>query len=127
LDVVAVVLWVGAGGFLGVNARYLLGGWNATRYGTLFPLGTFVINITGSFRLGFFLTLAQERLIISPNARLFFAVGFVGAYTTFSTFEYESMLLLQDRELVLALFNVLDSVLSGGVAVLGGIILASLI
>jgi fluoride exporter len=125
LDVVAAVLWVGVGGFLGANARYLLGGWIASRYGTLFPLGTFVINITGSFILGFFLTLAQERLIVNPNARLFFAVGFVGAYTTFSTFEYESIRLLQNRELFFGLVNVVGSILTGALAVLGGIALAS--
>jgi len=122
---VAAVLWVGLGGFLGANARYLLGGWIAARYGTLFPLGTFVINVTGSFILGFFLTLAQERVLIHPNVRLLFAVGFVGAYTTFSTFEYESMRLLQDGELLWALINLVGSVLTGSVAVLAGIILAS--
>ena len=121
----AAVLWVGLGGFLGANARYLLGGWIAARYGTLFPLGTFVINVTGSFILGFFLTLAQERVLIHPNVRLLFAVGFVGAYTTFSTFEYESMRLLQDGELLWALINLVGSVLTGSVAVLVGIILAS--
>lgn len=121
----AAVLWVGLGGFLGANARYLLGGWIAARYGTLFPLGTFVINVTGSFILGFFLTLAQERVLIHPNVRLLFAVGFVGAYTTFSTFEYESMRLLQDGELLWSLVNLVGSVLTGGVAVLAGIILAS--
>ena len=116
---------MGLGGFLGANARYLLGGWIAARYGTLFPLGTFVINVTGSFILGFFLTLAQERVLIHPNVRLLFAVGFVGAYTTFSTFEYESMRLLQDGELLWSLVNLVGSVLTGGVAVLAGIILAS--
>lgn len=119
------VLWVGLGGFLGANARYLLSGWIAARYGTLFPLGTFVINVTGSFILGLFLTLAQERVLIHPNIRLMFAVGFVGAYTTFSTFEYESLRLIQDGEFFWAILNIFGSVLTGGVAALAGVLLAT--
>ena len=92
------IWWVGLGGFLGANARYLLGGFISQRWGTVFPLGTFVINVTGSFILGFFLAYAQDRPWLEPSARLTFAVGFVGAYTTFSTFEYETMRLIQQRE-----------------------------
>ncbi len=92
------IWWVGLGGFLGANARYLLGGFISERWGAVFPYGTFVINITGSFILGFFMAYAQDRPWVEPGARLLFAVGFVGAYTTFSTFEYETMRLLQERE-----------------------------
>ena len=117
------ILWVGLGGFLGANARYLLGGVISERWGGIFPWGTFVINITGSFILGFFLAFAQERPWVQPNFRLLFAVGFVGGYTTFSTFTYESVRLAQDGELLLAMANVIGSVLTGGVAVMAGIIL----
>ena len=119
------VLWVGLGGFLGANARYLLGGWAASRLGIAFPYGTFIINVTGSFILGFFLAFAQERPWVAPSARLLFAVGFVGAYTTFSTFEYESLRLLQDGELLLAAAYVIGSVLIGGVAGVAGIALGN--
>ncbi len=119
----AAVLWVGLGGFLGANARYLLGGWVASRYGAAFPYGTFVINVTGSFILGFFLAFAQDRVWVAPSARLLFAVGFVGAYTTFSTFEYESVRLLQDREMLLAAVYLFGSVLTGGVATIAGMAL----
>jgi CrcB protein len=94
------LLWVGVGGFLGANARYLLSGWVASRLGSAFPYGTLVINVTGSFILGFFLAFAEDRLWVAPSARLLFAVGFVGAYTTFSTFEYESIHLLQNHEIL---------------------------
>jgi fluoride exporter len=121
----AAVLWVGLGGFFGANARYLLGGWIASRLGVGFPYGTYVINVTGSFVLGFFLAFAQDRAWVAPSARLMFAVGFVGAYTTFSTFEYESIRLLQDEELLLAAMYLIGSVVSGGVAAIAGIALGS--
>ena len=116
-------LWVGLGGFLGANARYILGGIVSERWGTIFPLGTFVINVTGCFILGFFMAFAQERPWVNPNARLMFAVGFVGAYTTFSTYSYESIRLIQEREILLAMMNLVGSVLAGGIAVVAGMIL----
>ena len=117
------IWWVGLGGFLGANARYLLGGYISDRWGAVFPLGTFVINVTGSFILGFFMAYAQERPWVAPGARLLFAVGFVGAYTTFSTFEYETMRLIQERELMLATLNIVGSLLSGTIAVFAGLAL----
>jgi fluoride exporter len=119
------MLWVGLGGFVGANARYLLGGWVASRFGATFPYGTYVINISGSFILGFFLTFAEDRAWVAPSLRLLFAVGFVGAYTTFSTFEYESIRLLQERELLLAGLYLIGSVLTGGIAVVLGMALGS--
>ena len=117
------IFWVGLGGFLGANARYLMGGLIAERWGTTFPWATFVINVTGSFILGFFLAFAEDRPWVNPGSRLLFAVGFVGAYTTFSTFTYESIRLIQEGELLLAMGNLIGSVLAGGVAVLAGIML----
>src|SRR5579871_2174316 len=97
------IWWVGLGGFLGANARYLLGTFISERWGAAFPYGTFVINVTGSFILGFFMAYVQDRQWLEPNIRLLFAVGFVGAYTTFSTFEYETMRLMQQGEMMLAM------------------------
>src|ERR1700736_6438739 len=111
------IWWVGLGGFLGANARYLLGGYISERWGTVFPLGTFLINVSGSFILGFFMAYAQERPWVAPGARLMFAVGFVGAYTTFSTFEYETMRLIQERAMMLPMLNIFGSLLTGAVAV----------
>ncbi len=121
----AAMLWVGLGGFVGANARYLLSGWVASRFGATFPYGTYLINVTGSFILGFFLAFAEDRVWIAPSLRLLFAVGFVGAYTTFSTFEYESIRLLQERELLLAGLYLIGSVLTGGIAVVLGMALGS--
>lgn len=117
------ILWVGLGGFLGANARYLLGGVIAERWGTVFPWATFAINVSGSFILGLFLALAEDRPWMHPSSRLMFAVGFVGAYTTFSTFEYESIRLLQEGEMLLAFANIAGSVMAGLFAVFAGIAL----
>lgn len=120
-------LIIGIGGFLGANARYLLGGWIAERYGTSFPYGTMVINMSGSFVIGFFLVLISERFIIHPNWRLFFAIGFLGAYTTFSTFSFETFALIQQRSFFLALTNMAGSIVLGQLAVVAGMILARLL
>jgi fluoride exporter len=121
------VLFVALGGAIGSAARYLVGGWFAARFGAAFPYETFVINVTGSFIVGFFLAYAQERVSLSPYWRLFFAVGLVGGYTTFSTFEYESIRLLQDGEMLMAAVYLIGSVVTGGVAAIAGIALGSLI
>ena len=88
------VLLVAVGGAIGSVTRYLVGGWIAARLGSAFPYGTFAINVTASFIIGFFLAFSQERVSLNPNWRLFVAVGFVGGYSTFSTFEYEGIRLL---------------------------------
>jgi hypothetical protein len=80
--------------------------------------------VTGSFALGFFLTLATERAQFGPHLRLAIAVGFLGAYTTFSTFEYETLRLSEERGFALALLNVILSVVVGFAAVWGGMALA---
>jgi len=121
------VLFVALGGAIGSVARYLLGGWFAARFGAAFPYGTFVINVTGSFIIGLFLAYAQDRVSLSPYWRLFFAVGFVGGYTTFSTFEYESVRLFQDGEMLLGALYLMGSVVTGGVAAIAGIALGSYI
>ena len=117
-------LAVATGGALGACLRYYIGGFVLARTTTPFPLATFIINVSGSFIIGFFLTLATERVIVSPHIRLAVAVGFVGAYTTFSTFEYETIRLTEEGHGLHALLNVVLSVVVGFVAVWGGIALA---
>ena len=99
----------------------------AQRYGTEFPWGTLFINTSGSFVLGLFATLATERVGISPSARLVVAIGFIGAYTTFSTFEYETFGLVESRSWLIAMSNVLGSVFLGLLAVWLGARIARLI
>jgi len=118
------IIVVALGGALGAVARYWLGGLLSSRWPMQFPLGTFVINVTGSFIIGFFLTLVGQRIAIHPNWRLLIAVGFVGAYTTFSTFEYETLKLLEEGNVLSAALNVFLSLAAGFVAVWLGVILA---
>jgi CrcB protein len=124
VDTLTKYLAVAAGGALGAVARYFLGGTVLSRVASPFPTATFVINVTGSFILGFFLTMVTERAEFSPHLRLAVAVGFVGAYTTFSTFEYETLRLSEERGMALALLNVILSVVVGFAAVWGGMALA---
>jgi len=114
---------IGLGGFLGANARYLVGTWAAQKWGTTFPFGTLLINVTGSFILGLFLGATTERFLIDPRGRLFFAVGFLGAYTTFSTYTYESVQLLLNGSWWPGAANLLTSNLLGLTASILGILL----
>jgi CrcB protein len=109
-------LWVGAGGFLGAIARYAVGGWMTRRFGLAFPYGTFAINISGCFVLGLLVAVLDARAELPSQLRLLGPIGFVGAYTTFSTFEYETLRTVQDGQSALALLYVLVSVVVGYVA-----------
>ena len=104
------VLIVGIGGFVGANTRFLLGAWLAERLGASFPWATFVINVTGSLAIGFLLTFVTERVEVDPRWRLLFVTGFLGAYTTFSTFSLDTALLYERGELGLAALYVVVSV-----------------
>ena len=118
-------LLVGVGGFVGANARFVVARWVGALVETRFPLGTFVINISGSFLLGVIGTMiAQKVLPNSDEVRLALGVGFLGAYTTFSTFEFETHALFDDGSWLTATTNLLASVFVGLVAVRAGIIAA---
>jgi CrcB protein len=109
-------LIIGAGGFVGAITRYILAIWIGQRWGRSFPLGTFIINVSGSFLIGLLMTLMAERFTENPQWRLLLVVGFLGAYTTFSTFEYETGALLKDSEWLFASLNVILSVFVGFLA-----------
>lgn len=110
-----LVVLAGAG--LGGLARYALGTWIMVRSGVRFPLGTFVINVSGSFLIGLFMTLLTERLHPHPNWRLFLVVGVLGGYTTFSSFEYEALQAVRGGERWMGLLYVTGSVVLGYAAV----------
>jgi CrcB protein len=120
-------LVIGIGGFVGAVARYGIAVWIGRRWGRSFPLGTFVINVSGSFLIGLLMTLMAERFTENPQWRLLLVVGFLGAYTTFSTFEYETGALLKDGEWLFAGLNVILSVIVGFVALKLGEVLAKAI
>lgn len=120
-------LFIGAGGFLGAIARYIVSVWIGQRWGRSFPLGTFVVNVSGSFLIGLFMTLMADRFTENPQWRMFLVIGFLGAYTTFSTFEYETGALIRDGEWLYASLNVIGSVLAGFIALkLGDVIAKSI-
>jgi CrcB protein len=113
------------GGATGSLTRYVLGTAIMTRLGPRFPMGTFVINITGSFLIGLLMTLLSERFQPHPYWRLLLVVGFLGGYTTFSSFEWETLNLVKDGGRWLGVLNVVGSVLLGYIAVWLGSILAA--
>ena len=125
MKVLVQYLAVAAGGAVGAVARYVVADLCGRFFGIAFPIGTFVINISGSFFLGWFLATIGNRVMMPDAVRLAIAVGFVGAYTTFSTFMYESNGLLQDGSGVKATVNLLGSVLVGLLAVRLGVLLAT--
>jgi CrcB protein len=90
------LLLVATGGALGSLCRYLISTLFLSRFGDGWPWGTFFINLTGCFMIAFFLTLTTERVIIHEGWRYLFPIGFVGAYTTFSTFSWETVRLAQN-------------------------------
>jgi CrcB protein len=116
-------LYLAAGGIIGTLARYGLGKWIPTWAGTDFPWHTLIINLTGSFVLGFAMR-ASETLPVSPEVRGFVTVGFCGAFTTFSTFSFEAVTLMQEGQWARAAAYALGSVALGLLAVFAGLSLA---
>jgi fluoride exporter len=114
-------LVISLGGILGANTRYLVSVYVAERLGTAFPYGTLLINVSGSLAIGFFLTLVTERFTVDPLWRLFFATGFLGAYTTFSSYTFEAAQLARDGDFGLAFVYLFGSILAGMIGVFAGI------
>ena len=112
------------GGGTGALARYIAASAIMTRFGGRFPLGTLVINVTGSFLIGFLMTMLTERFQLDPRWRLLLVVGFLGGYTTFSSFEWETFTSVREGALWAGMLNVVSSVMLGYVAVWLGVMLA---
>jgi CrcB protein len=102
-------LWISIGAILGANARYVVSNIVAKALSSQFPYHTLLVNVTGSVAIGFFVAWSTSRAIVDPSWRLLFAVGFIGTYTTFSTFAYESLALLQGGDLLRFSLNVLGT------------------
>lgn len=112
------------GGVAGTLARYLLAGGVYQWLGTSFPYGTLVVNLLGCVIIGFLAGLAEEKFLLSPNARLLLMVGFCGAFTTFSTFIFETAHLMKDGETFKAFLNVMASVAAGFLLFRAGVLFA---
>ena len=115
------LLLVGLGGFAGAVLRWLVDGWVSERNPTAFPFGTLVVNLTGSFLLGVLFAWVIERDVLPADIRAPVMIGFIGAYTTFSTFMLESWRLVEDGAWALATANLVGSVVLGLVAVVAGL------
>ena len=117
------LLLVGIGGFIGAILRYVLGGWIQNSF-VNFPVGTLVINTTGSFFLGLIMYLSEYQGLFDDETRIFLTIGLIGGYTTLSTFSYESFRLLDDSKFTLMAINVVSTVLFSMLAVYLGKIVA---
>jgi len=110
-----------AGGAIGTLGRYALAGWTHRIYAGTFPMGTLMVNLLGSFLIGFLWGLAESREI-APNYRSFAFIGILGGFTTFSTFALETMNLIRDQQWIPAMTNVLVTNIGGLVLVFLGFI-----
>lgn len=115
------------GGALGSMLRYWVGSTIASRMGTKFPYGTFVINITACVIIGFSLTFLSRRADLNPAWRFLVPVGFIGAYSTFSTYEWETLSTVRTGAFLLAAFYAISSLILGFAAVWGGSVIAEIL
>jgi len=120
---VYTIILVGIGGFIGAILRYVLGGWIQNSF-VSFPVGTLTINTIGSFFLGLIMYLSEYQGFFSDQTRIFLTIGILGAFTTLSTFGYESFRLLDDSKLTLMAINVVSTVLFSMLAIYVGKIVA---
>lgn len=121
--VITTILILALSATLGAALRYYGTLWAAARFGTAFPYGTLLVNVLGSFILGAFLTLATQRLAISPDLRLFVATGFCGSLTTFSTYSYETVALISQGSYLAGGLYLFGSLALGVVSVVFGVAL----
>lgn len=120
-------LWIAIGGALGALARYSVGSAVAGRLGTKFPYGTFVVNLTACLLLGFSLEILSRHLDVNPAWGYLIPTGFVGAYSTFSTFEWETFANLQAGSFAMAGAYVVSSVVTGLVGIWCGAMAARIV
>jgi len=121
------ILAVAVGAALGANLRYGVALWAAKKWGSGFPVGTMIINVSGSLLIGLAVGLAASRLALTPTLRLLVVTGFLGGYTTFSTFAYETYELFNAGSILRAVGNAAGSVLLGFLGVIVGVMLSRLV
>lgn len=118
------IFWISLGAIVGANMRYLVGNFSAKYLFPALPYGTFIVNVMGSFIIGFFLAWTTERVFADPHWRLLIVVGFCGSYTTFSSYSYETMALMEYGSFLAALTNIIGNNVFCLLATTAGIALA---
>jgi len=119
------LLLIAIGGALGSVARYLLSTLVLRASGSLLPIGTFAVNLVGCLAFGCLMGAAQQRFIMTPQARAFTLIGVIGGFTTFSSYAYESFALIQDGQFAAAAFNIVGQVVAGLVGVWAGYVITN--
>jgi CrcB protein len=114
------------GGGLGAVSRYGLQGVVYRFFPSFFPLGTLLVNASGSFLIGFLMVALEERFLVNPSLRLFLTIGILGGYTTFSSFSYETIALLRDGQMLYGGINIAGSLICCLAAAYGGVLLGRL-
>jgi fluoride exporter len=120
------LIFIGLAGLVGTLCRYSLSGLVARRFGETFPTGTLLVNIIGCFLAGFLFYLLHERFLVSEIVRTAIMIGFLGGFTTFSSFGLQTFTLLKDGEMAFAIMNVLLSNAVGLASVWAGYLLAKI-
>lgn len=121
---VTTILWIGIGGFLGANSRYWFGSLINRWLGTGFPWATALVNISGALLIGIIATLFADRAIESESLRLFLIVGLLGGYTTFSSYTFEAVSLMQQDRWLAAIVYLVGSNIVGIIACVAGVMIA---
>lgn len=120
----ATVLWIGIGGFIGANSRYWLGSLINRWLGTGFPWATALVNISGALLIGIIATLFADKAVANESLRLFLIVGLLGGYTTFSSYSFEAVSMMQDERWMSAISYLVLSNVVGILACVGGVMIA---
>ncbi|MDD7754403.1 MAG: fluoride efflux transporter CrcB [Clostridiales bacterium] len=118
------IICVGCGGFLGAISRYIISIYTSKQFLFKIPLGTLIVNVLGGFLIGLIMELTIKNNFISPQLKLFLTTGIMGGLTTFSTFSYETIVLIKEGNILLAILNILlNLILSLLGVVLGNIVI----
>ena len=118
------IICVGCGGFLGAISRYIISIYTSKQFLFKIPLGTLIVNVLGGFLIGLIMELTIKNNFISPQIKLFLTTGIMGGLTTFSTFSYETIVLIKEGNILLAILNILlNLILSLLGVVLGNIVI----